>query len=73
MRLVNVLVFLCMAPIVLGGNSLLDLVVFGRSAGDHIAEELNNGLDLMQCDEDSVLAAAAARLDIWNTRKGKCW
>ena len=27
----------------LGGNSLLDLVVFGRAAGMHIQEELKSG------------------------------
>jgi len=54
----------------LGGNSLLDLVVFGRAAGDHIADQLNAGLQLSPVNSDAVLLAAQ-RFNTWNTRKGK--
>ncbi len=42
----------------LGGNSLLDLVVFGRAAGKHIEDALRTGLvhdDASQSDIDSAL------------------
>jgi len=54
----------------LGGNSLLDLIVFGRAAGDHIAEQLNAGLHLQPVQQE-VIAAAAARVTEWNNRTGK--
>lgn len=54
----------------LGGNSLLDLVVFGRSAGDHVAEQLDAGLQLSPVKQETV-DEAAKRYNIWNTRKGK--
>ncbi len=54
----------------LGGNSLLDLVVFGRAAGDHVADELNAGLELDPVSDDNV-KEAAQRYSIWNARKGK--
>ncbi len=54
----------------LGGNSLLDLVVFGRAAGDHIAEQLNTGLELQAVQQEEI-DAAAARVGIWNNRTGK--
>ena len=54
----------------LGGNSLLDLVVFGRAAGDHIADQLNAGLGLEPVIQQDV-DAAAARVTVWDTRKGK--
>lgn len=54
----------------LGGNSLLDLVVFGRAAGDRVAEELNSGLQLGPVSQDAV-NIAAVRYFNWNTRKGK--
>ena len=38
----------------LGGNSLLDLVVFGRSAGIHIEESLKQGVDLKKASFDDV-------------------
>lgn len=54
----------------LGGNSLLDLIVFGRAAGDHIAEQLNAGLHLQPVQQD-VIDAAAARVTSWDNRTGK--
>jgi succinate dehydrogenase / fumarate reductase flavoprotein subunit len=54
----------------LGGNSLLDLVVFGRAAGDHVSETLNAGLEMAAVKEENV-NLAAQRYNVWNTRKGK--
>jgi succinate dehydrogenase / fumarate reductase flavoprotein subunit len=55
----------------LGGNSLLDLVVFGRAAGIHVIESLKKGLDhrnYAQTDID----AALSRLHRWeSTEKGE--
>ncbi len=49
----------------LGGNSLLDLVVFGRSAGIHITDALASGVDLQDAaDED--IDGALQRLNRWN-------
>ena len=49
----------------LGGNSLLDLIVFGRAAGLHITEALNEGLAGSAASE-SDLEAARARLARWD-------
>ncbi|MCZ6502309.1 MAG: succinate dehydrogenase flavoprotein subunit, partial [Gammaproteobacteria bacterium] len=49
----------------LGGNSLLDLVIFGRAAGLHITEALNEGMDSYEASE-SDLDAALARLRRWD-------
>lgn len=49
----------------LGGNSLLDLVVFGRSAGLYINQALSSGIEL-QASSDSDLAQAMGRLGRWN-------
>jgi len=38
----------------LGGNSLLDLVVFGRSAGLHIEESMKQGVDLKKASSDDI-------------------
>jgi len=38
----------------LGGNSLLDLVVFGRAAGIFIEEQLHQGIDYRSASEDDV-------------------
>ena len=56
----------------LGGNSLLDLVVFGRSAGIHIAEQMRaNNLDFAELAKDAV-AASMARVNRWNnTQQGE--
>ncbi|WP_210395197.1 succinate dehydrogenase flavoprotein subunit [Motiliproteus sediminis] len=49
----------------LGGNSLLDLVVFGRSAGIQIEKTLKEGYSAMDASE-SDLEAAMSRLDRLN-------
>lgn len=54
----------------LGGNSLLDLVVFGRAAGEHIVHELNGGLHMTPVKQEAI-DDAAERVRIWDTRKGK--
>jgi len=41
----------------LGGNSLLDLVVFGRAAGLHINEALKSGGGVADADKDDIDAA----------------
>lgn len=43
----------------LGANSLLDLVVFGRAAGKHVKESIEQGLDFKEADNDDVEAALA--------------
>jgi succinate dehydrogenase / fumarate reductase flavoprotein subunit len=52
----------------LGGNSLLDLVVFGRAAGLHIEEVLRQGVSY-RAASDSDLEAALRRLNRWNESK----
>ncbi len=51
----------------LGGNSLLDLVVFGRAAGIHIAEALDQGEgeDRLAVTAADSIEAARARYDRW--------
>jgi succinate dehydrogenase / fumarate reductase flavoprotein subunit len=49
----------------LGGNSLLDLVVFGRAAGLHIEEVMRQGVAYRD-PSDSDLEASLARLSRWN-------
>ncbi|MNB92609.1 Succinate dehydrogenase flavoprotein subunit [compost metagenome] len=55
----------------LGGNSLLDLVVFGRAAGMHLVEtlgEMDHGREASESD----IAAALARFNRWeNNRDGE--
>ncbi len=53
----------------LGGNSLLDLVVFGRAAGMHIEEVMRQGVSYRE-PSDSDLEAAEARLARWNDSTG---
>jgi succinate dehydrogenase / fumarate reductase flavoprotein subunit len=48
----------------LGGNSLLDLVVFGRAAGMHIEKALKDGMEAKNVSE-SDLEQAATRYDRW--------
>jgi succinate dehydrogenase flavoprotein subunit len=50
----------------LGGNSLLDLVVFGRASGLFIEKTLREGIDHREASE-SDLEAATARLNSLNT------
>jgi succinate dehydrogenase / fumarate reductase flavoprotein subunit len=49
----------------LGGNSLLDLVVFGRAAGLHITDALNTGMDSGVASASDI-EAATSRLNRWN-------
>jgi succinate dehydrogenase / fumarate reductase flavoprotein subunit len=53
----------------LGGNSLLDLVVFGRAAGQHIEQVMRQGVSYRE-PSDSDLEAATARLNRWNASAG---
>ncbi len=48
----------------LGGNSLLDLVVFGRAAGLHVEASLQDGLPLQSVSQEDV-DAALVRLHRW--------
>lgn len=55
----------------LGGNSLLDLIVFGRAAGLHIIQSLHPGYEPTQPSRDAV-DAALQRLRRWDsTPKGE--
>jgi succinate dehydrogenase / fumarate reductase, flavoprotein subunit len=55
----------------LGGNSLLDLVVFGRAAGMHVKQCLEEGLTLPTVSQD-IIENTASRLKRWdNTQKGE--
>ena len=49
----------------LGGNSLLDLVVFGRAAGLHITDALAEGMDSLEASDNDI-DAALSRLNRWN-------
>ena len=49
----------------LGGNSLLDLVVFGRAAGIHIEEVMRQGVSYRDAT-DSDIESSLARLSRWN-------
>lgn len=53
----------------LGGNSLLDLVVFGRASGLYIEKALREGIDLREASESDV-DAAMARLNGVNNNSG---
>ena len=53
----------------LGGNSLLDLVVFGRAAGIHIEEAMRQGVSYRNAI-DSDLDRATKRLSRWNESTG---
>jgi succinate dehydrogenase / fumarate reductase flavoprotein subunit len=52
----------------LGGNSLLDLVVFGRASGLFIEKALRDGIELREARQTD-LEAASARLDALNERE----
>ena len=55
----------------LGGNSLLDTVVFGRSAGMHLQESLEEQ-GVSRDASDSDVEASLDRLNRWNnTRSGE--
>ena len=53
----------------LGGNSLLDLVVFGRAAGIHIEEVVRQGVSYREASESDI-EASMARLNRWNESTG---
>lgn len=53
----------------LGGNSLLDLVVFGRSSGLHIEKSLREGIDMRDAT-DADVEAAMVRLNRVNASTG---
>lgn len=53
----------------MGGNSLLDLVVFGRAAGIHIEQALREGIEHRDASA-SDLESAMSRLDALNNRTG---
>ena len=53
----------------LGGNSLLDLVVFGRAAGKHIEAMLSDGLE-QRTASDSDVEASLGRLNRLNESSG---
>ena len=53
----------------LGGNSLLDLVVFGRAAGKHIEKMLSDGIE-HRVASDADVEVALARLNRLNESKG---
>lgn len=55
----------------LGSNSLLDLVVFGKSAGLHAEKTIKKGLPLHIINEGDI-DAACSRVNRWNnTKKGE--
>lgn len=52
----------------LGGNSLLDLIVFGRAAGLTLGQELREGLPLAEYSDEDV-ARAMQRYQRWQTNQ----
>ena len=55
----------------LGGNSLLDLVVFGRASGIFIENELSKGIDLKDATEEDIDRAMAGLNRINASTKGE--
>ena len=53
----------------LGGNSLLDLVVFGRAAGMHVSEYLNQGMEPSTVFQEDI-EKAMLRLQRWDQSSG---
>ena len=53
----------------LGGNSLLDLVVFGRAAGMFIEDALNEGIEYLDASESDI-ESAMKRITRWNESEG---
>ncbi|EWH00524.1 succinate dehydrogenase flavoprotein subunit [Halomonas sp. BC04] len=53
----------------LGGNSLLDLVVFGRAAGMFIESALNEGVEYLDASESDI-DSAMKRINRWNESSG---
>lgn len=55
----------------LGANSLLDLIVFGRAAGKHVKESIDQGLQYNEATNDEI-EYSLARLYRWNgNQKGE--
>lgn len=52
----------------LGGNSLLDLIVFGRASGLHVQDQLRAYIPLRRASEADI-EAASARYQHWMTQK----
>ncbi len=55
----------------LGGNSLLDLVVFGRASGLHIEKSLREGIEMRDATDTDIQAAAARIHALDNTSGGE--
>ncbi len=55
----------------LGGNSLLDLVVFGRAAGLYIEKALREGIDLRAASDDDIDQAMARLNRLNNSDSGE--
>jgi len=55
----------------LGGNSLLDLVVFGRSTGLHIEQKLKQGVAYREASESDLEAALFELNRLEKTKKGE--
>ncbi len=55
----------------LGGNSLLDLVVFGRAAGIQIEKQLREGFDMMDATDTDVEKSLARLNKINNSTSGE--
>ncbi|MCE2593283.1 succinate dehydrogenase flavoprotein subunit [Motilimonas cestriensis] len=53
----------------LGGNSLLDLVVFGRAAGQHLGKALDQLVDIKEASEENI-QASLARFNRWESGQG---
>jgi len=52
----------------LGGNSLLDLIVFGRAAGLHVEQRIKEGLAFANASSDDI-ETAQTRIERWNNNK----
>ena len=55
----------------LGGNSLLDLVIFGRAAGVHIEETIKEGIELEQAGLDDIDQALSRLNKLNSSKKGE--
>jgi succinate dehydrogenase / fumarate reductase flavoprotein subunit len=55
----------------LGGNSLLDLVVFGRASGLHIEKALREGIEHREASESDIEAAMSRLNRVNNTNNGE--
>lgn len=55
----------------LGGNSLLDLVVFGRATGIHIEESLKQGVNLKKSTEEDINRALKRLNNLNASKQGK--